>query len=150
MRSKRVTEILKFAIVGAINTAIDLAVLNLLIVLFHTGKSGFYFGVFKAISFLAALTNSYILNRTWTFSGAAKRKTHIQFGQFLVISLIGLGINVSVATAFVSSIRPLAGLSALWPSVAALVGTAVGLIWNYFGYKYFVFIHEDTELLPPA
>lgn len=150
-RSKHFFEVFKFAIVGAINTAIDLAVLNFLILLFHTGKSGFYFGVFKSISFLAALTNSYFLNRAWTFKGSAKKKTHIQIGQFVAVSLIGLGINVAASSIFVNSIRPPgAKFAALWPSVAALFGVAIGLIWNYFGYKFLVFKGEEPELLPPA
>ena len=149
--SEHLFEILKFIAVGAINTVIDLAVLNFLIAIFHTGRSGASFGLFKSISFLAALVNSYILNRAWTFAGAAAQKRrHIEFGQFLAVSLIGLAVNVAAATAFVSAVHPVASLERFWPSIAALVGTAFGLIWNYIGYKYFVFVKKDTELLPPA
>jgi hypothetical protein len=48
----------KFFLVGTLNTFIDLGVVNLLIWIFNI-TSGFFYGVFKAISFLTATTNSY-------------------------------------------------------------------------------------------
>ena len=151
MKSKNFSQVLKFIVVGVLNTAIDLAVLNFLIFVFHTGQTGFNYALFKAISFLAALINSYLMNRSWTFTGGGSRNPgYIEFGQFFGISVIGLGINVVAASAFIGLIHPLFGLSAFWPSIAALAGTAFGLIWNFIGYKYFVFLKEDSELLPPA
>jgi len=148
--SKQFQQIIKFVVVGVINTAIDLAVLNLLIYFSHTGRSGLTYSFFKGISFLVALFNSYLMNRAWTFSGSRKKGIHIEFSQFLIISLIGFGINVAVASVFVTYVHPLNRFLGIWPSVGALIGTVFGLIWNYIGYKYFVFIKEDSELLPPA
>src|SRR5882724_12844167 len=82
MKSKHLSQVLKFIVVGILNTAIDLAVLNFLILVFHTGKTGLTYSIFKAISFLAALANSYLMNRSWTFIDALKKQAHIEFGQF--------------------------------------------------------------------
>ena len=48
------SEIARFAFVGAINTAVDLAVLNTLIATTHRGRAGLLYSLFKAISFLVA------------------------------------------------------------------------------------------------
>ena len=58
-------EFKRFVIVGIVNTAVDLGVLNALILLSGTGHSGFSYSVLKTISFTVALANSYYLNRTW-------------------------------------------------------------------------------------
>ena len=56
----------KFMLVGTLNTFIDLWVLNFLMV-FSGITSGWYFSLFKAISFSSAATNSYFWNKFWTF-----------------------------------------------------------------------------------
>jgi putative flippase GtrA len=125
--------------VGAINTVVDLIVLNLLIAVTHTGKTGASFALFKSIAFVCALLNSYIMNRSWTFESAATKSRVVEGSQFLLVSLLGAFVNVGsswyVAT-FVSHSRR---LDRLWPSMAALVGTAFSLGFNFVGYKFFVF-----------
>ena len=64
---KLVPQMARFAVVGVINTAVDLAVLNTLIAISHRGRSGLLYSLFKAISFLVAVLNSYWLNSRWTF-----------------------------------------------------------------------------------
>src|SRR3989338_5283334 len=48
----------KFLLVGALNTFVDLGVLNLLILLFSV-EAGFLFSIFKGSSFAVAVINSY-------------------------------------------------------------------------------------------
>ncbi|MBI4034144.1 MAG: GtrA family protein [Candidatus Brennerbacteria bacterium] len=128
----------KFAAVGALNTLIDLGLLNFLIILTDI-TAGFYFSVFKAASFLASLTNSYYWNKLWTFS--SRRPVTIQeYLRFAFFTLIGLLINVSVASFVVSVLGPLFGVAPkIWANVGALLATVVSLIWNFFAYKHIVF-----------
>src|SRR5688500_904179 len=62
-----IDQILRFGIVGVLNTAVDLGVLNTLIFLNPSGRAGWLYAVFKTIAFLVAVTNSYLLNRRFTF-----------------------------------------------------------------------------------
>lgn len=129
---------LRFCIVGVINTCVDLAVLNVLIYFEPRGASGLRYSLFKAMSFLAAVTNSYLLNRRFTFN-SRKAVSSSQVTGFLVISLGGLAINVGVATAIATFVPAPAALLPYWPTIAAVTGIPVGLIWNFFGYRYLVF-----------
>lgn len=124
----------KFSLVGALNTFIDLGVLNLLILL--TGiATGVGFSLFKAIAFITATVNSYYWNKLWTF-GSQKGN----FMQFFVVSVIGFFINVGTASLVVNVIGPLGGIGPeLWANIGAITATFVALAWNFLGYKFLVF-----------
>jgi putative flippase GtrA len=139
LRNSSFSEIRKFGVVGLINTAVDLTVLNSLIFLTHIGRNGFWFSFFKGISFLVAVLNSYVINHSWTFGGSTGGRSAGQACQFVTVSLFGAAINISAASYVVTFISPLNGMVRYWPSVAALAGTACGLIFNFMGYKYIVF-----------
>jgi putative flippase GtrA len=132
-------ELRRFSVVGLINTAVDLAVLNALIFLTHMGRNGIWFSIFKAISFLVAVLNSYFINHSWTFGRSVGERSVSQAGQFLAVSLLGAVINVSSASYVATFISPLHGIERYWPSIAALAGTASALIFNFLGYKHIVF-----------
>lgn len=130
----------KFVLVGGLNTVIDFGVLNLLI--FTTSiASGFGYAAFKGISFVAAVINSYFLNKFWTFKSAGNSGK--EFSQFFLVSLIGFGINVGVASLVVNAIANPFGFSGIsdkiWANVGALAATFCAMAWNFIGYKFIVF-----------
>lgn len=132
----------KFILVGALNTLIDLGVLNLL--MFISGiASGIWFPVFKGISFMAAVINSYILNKFWTFKSAGSENKGKEFVQFLTVAVIGFGINVGMATLVVNVISPQFSYSwmseTIWANIGAIVATFCTMTWNFIGYKFIVF-----------
>jgi putative flippase GtrA len=126
----------QFAAVGTLNSFIDIGVFNLETFLYGTSAiSTPLFALFKAISFLCATTNSFFWNRNWTFGSKDKVNAGEVTG-FYTIALIGWGANVAVAT-LVKAIGP---ETKLWVDIVSpLVGILVTFIWNFIGYKYFVF-----------
>ena len=136
----------KFFLVGGLNVLVDLGVLNLLI-LVSAVSSGLGYSVFKGISFLVAVTNSYFWNKNWTFKkdgillhSSIPENKKGEFGQFLVVSAIGFLINVLTASLVVNLVGPQFGLNVkTWANVGALMGSVVGLLWNFIGYKFIVF-----------
>jgi len=131
-------QFIKFLCVGLLNTGVDFGVLNFLMLL--TGiTSGIGYSFFKAISFMAAVTNSYFFNKRWTFK-KGKSFEKIEFTKFITISLIAFGVNVGVASFLVNFIGPLGNISQyLWANISALAATAFTTLINFFGYKYLVF-----------
>jgi len=102
-------QFIKFLCVGLINTGVDFGVLNLLMFLFGITK-GIGYSFFKAISFIVAVTNSYFLNKRWTFRKGGKMEKE-EFAKFIIVSLIAFGINVGTASVLVSFVGPLGNIS---------------------------------------
>ena len=131
-------QFIKFILVGVLNTGIDFGVLNLL--MFSTGiTSGFYYPIFKAISFTCGVTNSYIWNKRWTFK-KGKDLEKKEFSKFFTVSLIAFGVNIGVASILVNIVGPIGGISPYtWANISALAAAGITTLINFFGYKYLVF-----------
>jgi len=137
------TQIIRFGVVGAINTLVDLAILNLLIFITHTGQRGAMFALFKTFAFVCAVVNSYFMNRSWTFKRVAGKNPMLEGSQFLFISVLGAVVNVGSSWYVATYTHPFWGIGPKWwPSLAALVGTAFSLAFNFLGYKFWVFAHR--------
>lgn len=131
-------EVAKFGLVGVLNTMVDLGVLNVFI--FMSGiAGGVWFSLFKAISFLVSVTNSYVWNKFWTFKNG-KEPRPIEFAAFVMIAVVGFVINVGVASLIVNGIGPPIGISQkIWANVGAVLATLIAMTWNFIGYKFIVF-----------
>jgi putative flippase GtrA len=132
-------EVWRFAVVGVINTAISFAILNLLSVI--TGvKSGGHIVYLSVIAFICATTNSYYMNKNWSFHDTDNSHNGRKVSLFLLVSVIGAGINSLVVYLITTHVAAMFGLSqTLWLNVANLCATGVALIWNFTGYRLFVF-----------
>ncbi|MDP3996039.1 MAG: GtrA family protein [bacterium] len=129
----------KFLLVGALNTLVDLGILNILIWLTNIA-SGPWYPVFKGISFLVAVINSYFWNRKWTFEKKGELFVPGEFSKFLMVTAIGFLFNVGVASLVVNIVGPQFGMSAkLWASVGAVSAALVAWIWNFLSSKFIVF-----------
>lgn len=136
---KIIFQIAKFGCVGAANFAIDIGILNLLIFLSGTAVGAAYIA-FKVISFAFAVTNSYIWNKIWTFKKTDTKETGKEFGQFIMVSVIGLVLNAAVAGFLVIAVGPMGGIKVkTWASVSAVVASICVMAWNFLGYKFWVF-----------
>lgn len=133
----------KFVLVGGFNFLLDMAILNILV--FGTGiASGPMQSVFKMASFFIAVINSFLLNKYWTFKKTEDSKSvngaGKEFLQFIIVSLIGLVINVAVDYVAVNLITPFAGMpDKTWAQMGAVFAAAAGMFWNFLGYKFIVF-----------
>lgn len=138
----------KFALVGVLNTLLDLAVLNALIAL-SSIVAGWEFSAFKGLSFAIAVTNSYFWNKFWTFAHAgSKEKKQVragEFSKFFIVSIAGLVVNVGVASFFVNVLGPMGQIPPqLWANIAALAAIVFSTVWNFVGYKFFVFKKNNS------
>ncbi|MEN8252428.1 MAG: GtrA family protein [Patescibacteria group bacterium] len=131
-------QIAKFAAVGAFNTFFDWGVLNLLIAM--TGiATGLGFSIFKSISFVLAATGAYFWNKYWTFD-AKEKPTKEEIVKFIIVSVSGFIINVGLASLIVTIFQDATPLTKeQLANVAAASATFASLIWNFVGYKLFVF-----------
>ncbi len=122
----------KFSAIGFTNFAVDAGVLNLLMYL--TGiVGGIGFSLFKSISFVIAVLHSYVWNKTWTFQ--SKGASRQEFIKFMVVMLASWAINVGVASLVVHTLSP----SVTHANLAAIVGSAIALIFSFIGFRIVVF-----------
>lgn len=128
----------KFAAVGTLNTFVDIGVLNLeLLALGTPGAWGYR--AFKAVSFLAGTTNSFLWNKFWTFDSREPANAS-QTIKFYAVAVVGFLLNVGLASYVFSNVGRPASLSPnLWANVGALAGVAAAFLWDFIGYKYLVF-----------
>jgi putative flippase GtrA len=144
-------QIAKFALIGVLNTLVDLGILALLTFIFRSlfeisstsaivGAITFY-SLYKSLSFIIANINSYLWNKYWTFEQGGKKQTRSEFLQFFAVSVIGFLINVFVASfVFKIVLGSLIGLSSdQLGLIGAAAGSIAGLVWNFIGYKLWVF-----------
>jgi len=153
---KVIYQVAKFVLVGTLNTFVDWGVLNLLMFLANI-SSGPLYPVFKGASFVVAISNSYFWNKFWTFKKTTlvaaetteKKSAGKEILQFLIVSLVGFGINVGLASLIVNVWGPHFNIIGFnwapelaakrWATFGAFIGTVVGLVWNFLGYKLIVF-----------
>lgn len=132
-------QLAKFALVGTMTALVDLAILNLLIFSFGIAV-GISFTIFKIISFLVAFSTKYFAEKFWAFTDDKMDGIGKQIGIFFLVTLIGLLINVVVASGIVNWIGPQFGLSnEFWANIAGIIASCTTVIWNFPAYKYLVF-----------
>ncbi len=128
----------KFAAVGILNTFVDVGVLNLEILI--AGAPGAWgYRAMKAVSFLAATTNSFLWNKFWTFDSREPANAPETF-KFYAVAVVGFLLNVGMASVVFTNVGHPASLSdKQWANVSALSGVAASFLWDFLGYKYLVF-----------
>ena len=132
-------QLAKFLLIGAMTALVDLAILNLLIFIFGIAV-GITFTVFKTISFIIAFSTKYLGDKLWAFEDDKMIGLKKQIGAFFGVTLIGLLINVVVASLVVNWIGPQFGLSArVWANIAGITASLTTILWNFPAYKYLVF-----------
>ena len=151
----------KFAIVGIAGMVTHLTIFNILRVLlprtFPTGpllQPIFPLGipssfVANACGFIAAVIQNFILNRTWTFPESRARNVGAQLGQFALVSVVGLSINLVVfaivsyivAPIFASIIPDQQLAHTLSDNFALASAILVVLFWNFTVNRLWTFRH---------
>lgn len=133
----------KYALVGCSNLTIDFGILNVLIYLSNRDQ-GIYYSVFKAVSFVCAIFNSYLWNKFWTFENLDISQAKKQFIKFIIVASVGLLINVVVATIVVNDLRVESIPSRIWANVGAFSSLVAVVLWDFLGYKYLVFREKNS------
>ncbi|TVX98756.1 GtrA family protein [Cohnella terricola] len=121
----------KYALVGGLNTGVDFVVFCALVYGFGTGSAWA-----QAISYLAGVANSYLLNRYWTFRVKGKRSA-AEIVRFAAVNVLSFAFATAV----------LLGLE-YWGTEAALakfVSIGCSLVVNYAGYRLWVFRGEELQ-----
>ncbi len=122
---KLINQILKFGVVGGVAFLIDYSLLYFLTEYLHI-----YYLTSSIISFIVSLIFNYILSIKWVFD-VTKKQTIKEITIFVVLSVIGLGINQLVM--YVGS-----DLLKVYYMLTKLIATVIVMIWNFITRKIFI------------
>jgi len=125
-----ILKFLKFAAVGATGVIVDYGFTYLFKEKFKVHKY-----LANSIGFTIAASTNYVLNRIWTFE-SDNPDIAVEYGEFLVISIIGLGLNNLLLWIFHSKFN-------LNFYVAKLVAIGFVTIWNFLA-NYFITFNQTV------
>jgi putative flippase GtrA len=108
-----------YLIIGGLATLVDIGFLKIL-----TDFVGIWYIYSVIIAYVIGAVVHYTLNKYVNFKNKSKRII-IQFSLFLIISLIGLLINISLIYMLVEFID-------IWYIYAKIIATAIAFVSNYF------------------
>lgn len=146
---KTIRQIVRFAVVGVLNTLVDFAVfqtLNLTL--------GWVYGA-QVLAYICGVVNSYLWNSNWTFREERTRSFR-EMTLFVVVNLVSLGVSLGM----IWLCRTVFGITNEWAAgwmpavlsrfvkgdtIAKLIATAVAISVNYLGNRLFVF-HRKTAV----
>jgi putative flippase GtrA len=122
--NKHLAQMLKFGMIGAVNTGIDFGVFTILTL------CGWSYLPAQCLSYPCGVLNSYVMNRSWTFKES--RHSKFAFLKFTFLNLFILLINSSL----LALLHHNAGWS-IW--ISKLCATGAGVLVNYAGSRLWVF-----------
>lgn len=127
-----IRQFIKFCVVGVLNTGIDF-----LAYLFFTRIVGVFYLLANIFAFMVSSTNSYFLNRIFTFQSNHNKK-RLEYGKFMSVLIFGLALAEIVLFLCVNFF----GTNDIYGKAFAI---GVVLFWNFFGSKFFVFNRAMSE-----
>ncbi len=121
-----ILKFLKFAAVGFSGLLVDYAFTYLFKEIFKIQKY-----VANSIGFTIAASTNYILNRVWTFE-SDNPDIALEYTEFLIISIVGLGINNLILWLIVSRFK-------INFYVAKFFAICVVTLWNFLANFFITF-----------
>ena len=136
-------QIVRFGIVGTLNTIIDILMLNILLWRFPTHDAN-HLLLYNSIAYTLGALNSFSLNKYWTF----QRRQTISGGELVRFALVnGAGIlcNDSIIWMVARTLHPLIVSNLLWANASKLAAISGTMIVSYLGMRLWVFASKPQE-----
>ena len=149
-KNKGFVQLIKFGLIGVLNTLIDLVVTMALNAVF-----GIYY-LAKIVGYACGVLNSYVCNSRWTFKEEHKKNDAREMVLFLVVNVVTLGLSLLLQWVFRDKLH----LDSWWIGFAGdnwltnivngerfclLISSGIALIVNFVGNKLFVFKKKSDE-----
>jgi putative flippase GtrA len=139
---KELERFVKFAIVGIIGMVVDFVMLNIMKLTFESIGLGegwnvalepheIQLVVANTISFSAAVLSNFTWNRLWTFPESRERPLGTQLLQYIVVNVLGWGINTLLLVVMDQYVFQHFVSDRLSYNLAKAFATGVVLFWNF-------------------
>ena len=134
-------QLMRFGLVGGMNTAIDLLVFNCLFWLFPTSNLLISL-MFNTIAYSIGAINSFLLNKYWTFEHR-RTITAKEVSRFVVTTLLGIVCNNLLLWCANVLLASLIGNSLLWANASKVMAIAGTVFISYLGMRLWVFTNRQ-------
>jgi putative flippase GtrA len=132
-------QLVRFTLVGLTGVLTDFVVFNLLVKLTDTIKGNGLIPI-NITSFAVGVIVTFLLNKRWTFHDPSSYDHHRKFVLFLSVAVFGAIINTALVRFLSTDVTPLFSVSIHgWLNICKGIATIASGIWNFLGYKNFVF-----------
>jgi putative flippase GtrA len=139
-RKGLLTQLSRFGLVGALNTAIDLLVLNGLLALFPTTSTPAIL-LYTALAFSVGAVNSFLLNKHWTFE-RQHNTTLAEVARFATATAFGIAGNMLfIALASVVP-HPFLSNAVAWTNLSKVFALGSTSLLSFLGMRLWVFVHQ--------
>ena len=144
-------QVLRFGLVGGLNTLVDLLILNFLLLLFPTNSIPLILA-YSALAYSVGAVNSFLLNKYWTF-GYRKRTTVREVVRFIVTTLCGIGWSSIILWLASRVLHPYFVNTTIWANASKVIAISGTALISYLGMSLWVFVNktrkEQTRLTIP-
>lgn len=133
---KLLEQIVKFGIVGALAFVIDYTVLFVLAHFLHIDPI-----IANTVSFTVSVIFNYLASMKYVFVGRKDQSKRKQFIIFVVLSVIGLGINNVTMWLLNMVLKPF--VPEFYYMISKIFATGIVMVWNFVTRK--IFLEEKPD-----
>jgi putative flippase GtrA len=142
-RKRWVRQVIRFGLVGGLNTLVDLLILNMLLLLFPTNSTRMIL-IFGAIAYCLGAVNSFLLNKYWTF-GYRQRSTWRQVVRFIVTTFCGIVWSSIILWLASNALHPLFINTTIWANASKVIAISGTALINFLGMSLWVFVNKARK-----
>ena len=135
-------QIVRFGIVGVLNTTVDIIALNILLWRFPTHDANLLL-FYNSIAYILGALNSFGFNKYWTFKHN-QAVTGSEIFRFAIVNIIGILCNDGIIWSVASILHAVIANHILWANASkgcAIIGTASV---SYLGMRLWVFSRSQN------
>jgi putative flippase GtrA len=136
-------QIVRFCMVGGLNTILDLLAFNSLLWLMPT-KSTTAILVYNSVAYLFGGINSFLLNKYWTFRDRQKISIR-EIARFAFTTLLGVLCNDLFIWLISRSFHPIIADARLWANASKILALCGTVLISYSGMRLWVFVQPQSH-----
>jgi len=127
----------RYCLVGGANTAIDLAVFNILLWCLPTSNA-LVLAAYNSVAYASGAVSSFFLNKYWTFRHR-QSTTRGEVLRFVIILLVEVLLSNVLVWLAGLALQPLITNTELWGNASKLVAVLGGVLISYIGMRCWIF-----------
>ena len=136
-------QLLRFGLVGSINTLIDLIAFNILVWMFPTKDTSALI-LFNSLAYAIGAINSFLWNKLWTFKHSSE-VTGTQLLRFAIVTCFGVVCNDVFLWLITTLLNSFSATGFVWTNVAKISAIVGSVAVSYIGMRFSVFNNKEEE-----